>query len=182
MMVTGSLQKQSQHKTDNFQPEVFFMRIKTSIFLVCCVMVFQGGITAAAADSRSDQEMEKLLGLWTVVSYEDGVQKNPWEQAENQTPPVIVFQKDRFLFKHEDNVLRVGEMQLNPSASPSRMTVEIVQGLDQGAKLHGIYELEGDRFKFCLAESGNPLPSDFVAGKGLPYILGVLTRAENMEQ
>ncbi len=153
------------------------MRVKKIVLLVCGFMAFQGFFIFPEAYSRSQSDVEKLIGVWSFVSYEEDGVENPWGEQDVEVAPVITFDKDRFVVRQGDNVRMIGSFQLKPSLSQSQLFVEIRVGVYEGTKMHGIYELQENRMKFCMGPLDKPRPSEFSVYEGSQYIMGVLNRS-----
>ncbi len=153
------------------------MRVKKIVLLVCGFMALQGFFIFLEAYSRSQSDVEKIIGVWSFVSYEEDGVENPWGEQDMEAAPIITFAKDRFVVRQGDNVRMIGSYQLKPSASPSQIFVEIRVGVYEGAKMHGIYELQENTMKFCMGPQDKPRPSEFTVFGGSQYIMGVITRS-----
>jgi uncharacterized protein (TIGR03067 family) len=56
---------------------------------------------------------------------------------------------------------------IDPTKKPKTIDYVMLAGLTKGKKQLGIYELDGDRVKFCFAAPGQERPSAFKGGSGI---------------
>jgi uncharacterized protein (TIGR03067 family) len=120
----------------------------------------------AAADSPKDEaakkDLEAMQGDWAPASY--AIDGKPVPAADlakiklNVKGNVSTFTKDK-----ETNH---GTYVLDPTKKPKTIDVDITDGPDKGKKLLGIYTLEPDQWRVCLAEVGGARPTEFKAAKG----------------
>jgi uncharacterized protein (TIGR03067 family) len=112
--------------------------------MFCRALVFAWLISAlnVAADDRDDvikKEIAKFQGEWVIAGDESAVLKIKGDEYEFSKP----------------NYLEKGKQTLRPQAKPAEIDVEIKEGDGVGKKQLGIYEIEGDRLKFCFAPAGS---------------------------
>jgi len=99
-------------------------------------------VAGLCADEKSDaikKEIAKFQGEWRMVGDESAVLKIKGDDYELS----------------KTNYLEKGRQTLHPQAKPAEVDVEIKEGDDAGKKQLGIYEIEGDRLKFCFAPAGS---------------------------
>jgi uncharacterized protein (TIGR03067 family) len=61
-----------------------------------------------------------------------------------------------------------GTYQIDPTKKPQTIDFTPLKGgraEAQGKPQLGIYELDGDTFRYCVAYSGNPRPTEFTTNK-----------------
>jgi uncharacterized protein (TIGR03067 family) len=113
--------------------------------------------TASAGAARPDDDKELLKGTWTVAkSVEDG---KPNKETANAK---FTFKEDRLLLK------LAGEMRameatfvLDPSKKPKHIDISTKDG-DTTLTAVGIYELDGDKLRLCVAGPDGPgRPTEF---------------------
>ena len=130
-------------------------------FLVAVAALAAFGFALAAPipkekDKPKPKDEDAIQGTWQLDTLDAG----------GVAPPPVELQKIRFNFK--DGGLEVthdmmprdkkGTYRLDPTAKPK--TIDLVEGNGQTAL--GIYELDGDTFKICLAEGQNAArPTEF---------------------
>ena len=69
-----------------------------------------------------------------------------------------------------------GVLSLNSSVTPNQLDMKFDAGPEKGNTNLGIYELDGDSWKLCLATRGKVRPSTFSAGAGSGFVFEMLTR------
>jgi uncharacterized protein (TIGR03067 family) len=67
---------------------------------------------------------------------------------------------------------------IDPTRKPKAIDFVGLEGPATGQKLHGIYELDGDTVRFCLAPADKDRPTDFTAKEGSGRMLSVWKRAK----
>jgi uncharacterized protein (TIGR03067 family) len=111
-------------------------------------------LVARADAPKSD--LQKLEGTWVMVSGESEGRKLSEEELKGSS---LVIEGNKYTVKLGENPLK-GTLKLNPTKTPKTIDSTSVDG-----ETHlGIYELKGDLFKVCLAQSGKERPRDFNSG------------------
>ncbi|MFL5296465.1 MAG: TIGR03067 domain-containing protein [Phenylobacterium sp.] len=118
------------------------------------------------------EDLERLQGEWRVIGLEiDG----------GAIPPAMVaaarirLNGDRFVSSGMGADYE-GVLSLDPAAEPKRFTLTFQAGPEAGRANHGLYELEGDRWRFCLDMTGGPAPDGFATTPGSGRALQTLER------
>jgi uncharacterized protein (TIGR03067 family) len=128
---------------------------------------------AAAADAKADavqKELAKFQGTWQLLSAETDGKKAPDERVQKIK---VVIRGDRHTVHFGDQVLaKEVRFQLDPSREPK--TVDDL--LEDGRVIRGIYALEGDRLRSCVANPGKERPTQFTAKAGSGHTLRVFRR------
>jgi uncharacterized protein (TIGR03067 family) len=152
------------------------MRISL-VTLFCALGPVVSGGTGTRADDKVDLEKEfkKFQGIWTFESVEAGGKKAPADQLKGAT---ITFAADKFTVKKGDEVIQVGTQKLDPSRSPKTIDVRMTEGLNKGAVMLGIYEIDGDTLKVCFDEEGKQRPTEFKSPAGSATFVNVHKRAK----
>jgi len=137
--------------------------MKLSVFFValCTGLCF-------AADAKEDaaKDKEKLQGTWQVVGGE--------EQGEKIADAKLKMADMRFIIdgdKIRKEKGKGGTFKLDPTKKPKEIDLS-----DDKETVKGIYSLDGDTLKFCVASAGNDRPTDFTTKKGDGRGLFVLKR------
>jgi uncharacterized protein (TIGR03067 family) len=126
-------------------------------------------LLAALGGSASADEPPKLDGRWKVVSVElAGMSVPGLEVAE------LVLTGGKKVFTLPDGRVEKGTYRLQAGKQPREIdaTTEGREGTEPG-----IYAVEGDTLKLCLATRGGPRPREFATKQGSDHILIVLRRA-----
>jgi len=71
-----------------------------------------------------------------------------------------------------------GTISLDAGKSPKEVDTKFSEGPIAGKTSLGIYELDGDTLKSCVAEPGDPRPKTFASRRGTRLMLVVYKRAQ----
>jgi len=71
-----------------------------------------------------------------------------------------------------------GILEVDSTAEPKHVRMKFTEGPEKGNTNNGIYELEGDRWKICLAITGGPAPAEFATSAGSGRALETLDRVK----
>jgi len=119
-----------------------------------------------------DSELEKLQGAWSIIFLE----------VEGMTPAPSVYagatievNGNRFTTRAMGAVYE-GTLEMNAEVVPNEFRMKFTAGPEKGNTNNGIYELEGDRWKFCLNMKGGPAPTEFATSPGSGLALETLNR------
>lgn len=69
-----------------------------------------------------------------------------------------------------------GTYRLDPSRNPKHMDASGTAGQSRGKSYLGIYALEGDTLKWCVANPGRPRPTEFLTNPNVGQFLMILKR------
>jgi RNA polymerase sigma-70 factor (ECF subfamily) len=126
--------------------------------------LFAYGVLAAgertAQKGKSDQE--RLQGTWALVSEERGGKLV--EPPEGVKGATLTFQGDRVSFKQKGGG-HEASFKVDPTRTPKEIDLTVAQ--DGKPAVHkGLYALEGDTLKLCLAHPPQPRPTAFASAAG----------------
>jgi uncharacterized protein (TIGR03067 family) len=137
------------------------------------VLVLGVGLAAEApAEDAAKKEYTRFEGTWKIVSVEVEGAKQEEGLLKNAR---IILKGDKFTFKQGD-MSTPGTFKVDVTTKPRTIDVTFTGGPDKGQTLHGIYELDGDTYKVCLAMPGKDRPKEFVSKPGSGHVLEVLKR------
>ena len=147
------------------------------VTLFCALGLAVSGGTGTRADDKADvdKELKKFHGVWTFASVEAGGKKAPADDLKGLT---VTFAGDKYTVKKGDEVIQVGTQKLDPSKSPKTIDVKLIEGLNKGAVMLGIYEINGDTLKVCFDESGKKRPTEFQSPAGSATFVNVHKRVK----
>jgi uncharacterized protein (TIGR03067 family) len=103
--------------------------------------------------SRSEaekKELEKVTGTWVQAG-----ENVPPENAKAR----LIYEGREFVGRHGDKVLFRGSVRLDPTQNPKAIDLTLDTGPNKGKISLGVYELEGDSYRGCLAEPGKARPT-----------------------
>jgi uncharacterized protein (TIGR03067 family) len=152
------------------------MRIALVTLLGALVLTASGG-TGARADDKAEveKELKKFQGTWTFESSEAGGKGLPAGELKGL---VLTFEGDKHTVKKGLEVIQVGTQKLDPSQSPKAIDVTMTEGLNKGAVMLGIYEIDGDTLRVCFDEKGKKRPTEFKSPAGSETFVNVHKRAK----
>jgi uncharacterized protein (TIGR03067 family) len=149
------------------------MRLPLQMLLISAALVL------IAADDPKDvakKDMDKMQGVWDVVSIEIGAEKAPPEELK------------KFRLTIKDNKMshqgsKEGETEeatylLGAGKDPKEIDVTPTKGPDAGKVLLGIYSIDGDNLKLCLNHAGLERPKKFESPKDTKVGLIILKRGK----
>jgi uncharacterized protein (TIGR03067 family) len=120
------------------------------------------------------QDLDLLQGSWTVTALEADGQEVP---ASMLADARIAVKGNRFTSTGMGAVYQ-GTLELNASTSPRQIDMKFDAGPEKGNTNPGIYELDGDTWKICLATRGAVRPSSFASTPGSGFAVETLTRGD----
>jgi uncharacterized protein (TIGR03067 family) len=133
---------------------------------------------ACPAPSRADdgkKDAEQIRGQWAAVGTLDADGKVKEIPEDDPRYFTFEFGADKLAVKRKKQTIE-GTYKLDPSRNPKE--IDVVRKLrGEDALFKGIYALEGDRLKFCLAGTGNDRPKEFKPGEGIEFAV-VLKRVK----
>jgi uncharacterized protein (TIGR03067 family) len=115
------------------------------------------------------QDLERLQGTWNVVSMEMDGQKMSGGGAR------IVVRGNRFTAIAMGATYE-GTVAVHPATAPRSFDLRFEEGPEKGNTNFGIYELDGDTWRVCLATRGSERPKEFAAPPGTGIALETLQR------
>ena len=118
-----------------------------------------GSVGADAKEDPVKAELQRLQGTWQLVTVE----------AEGKAPSEDLIKTIRVVISGSTHTVHVGDQvpakdipfTIDPSKSPKEST----DTLPDGTTIKGIYELDGDTLKSCVAPPSKDRPAKF-EGKG----------------
>jgi uncharacterized protein (TIGR03067 family) len=151
--------------------------MKTACFLALSL----GALVTAKnleQDDPSKADCDKLQGTWlTVTLVNDGK-----TVVDEKTPPKagpttkLVYDANKWLIKVGDKTVASGVFKIDSTKKPKEIDILDDSGVKNDKTKLGIFELDGDTYKFCLAPAGKPRPSEFTSKAGSGHSLGVSKR------
>jgi uncharacterized protein (TIGR03067 family) len=134
---------------------------------------------AADGDANAEavaKDLQVLKGAWRMNSKE--VDGRKFSDKEIKDVIGTIDESGGVLVRRGDKVLGEGTVKLDPTKKPKTIDVAFTEGEHKGKTALGIYEIEGDTFRVCLARpgSGDGRPAEFFAKAGSGRILVVYQR------
>ena len=116
--------------------------------------------------------LAQLQGTWRVVSLE----------VDGAPIPSAAFSQARIVVDGDSFVSRgmgadyAGEVRVDDAPAPAKFTLTFKTGPEAGNTNHGIYEVNGDRWRMCLQMTGAAAPQAFATTPGSGCALQTLER------
>jgi uncharacterized protein (TIGR03067 family) len=115
-------------------------------------------------------DLDLLHGTWTVGELEvDG-------QSASVPPDARVVIKGSRFSSLGMGAVYEGTLELDASAKPARIDMKFDKGPEKGNTNLGIYQLDGDSWKLCLATRGTVRPATFASAPGSGIAVETLVR------
>jgi uncharacterized protein (TIGR03067 family) len=121
-------------------------------------------------------DRDTIQGRWKPVSIERGG-KPIASRAEPNDKLALVIEGDRYDWTGGD-VPVGGTYTLDPSKTPKQIDLTPNGGPNRGSTLKGIYQIEGDTLKLCLAGPGEGRASEFTSKAGSRHSFYIMRRVE----
>ena len=143
-----------------------------------------GSVTAVAALLLSapeppvaDPDRAASTGLWRVVAVE--VNGRPVDDEITAMLAVVYAADGRWRVLFKSIPVAEGTSSNDPTTTPKSFVMQTVgpsDGSRSGDRYVGIYELRGDRRRFCFVPADRPRPGEFTSSRGSGRILVTLER------
>jgi uncharacterized protein (TIGR03067 family) len=121
--------------------------------------------------------MSQLEGEWSIVSSEIDGQALPHEGLKDNSTKMVVKERETTVTLGAVVLLKA-KITVDPSKKPKRIDYTIIDGGPKGKTQLGIYELDGDTVKLCIAWPGMDRPVDFRTQEGDGRTLDVWKRVK----
>jgi uncharacterized protein (TIGR03067 family) len=119
-----------------------------------------------------EKDFERFEGTWKFVFLEMGGMQMPESSFKGAR---LILKGNQFTLK-EATVTYGGTFKLGLAGKVKTIDVTFTSGPETGKTTQGIYELEGDVYKVCMALVGKPRPTEFVSKPGSGHVLEILHR------
>jgi uncharacterized protein (TIGR03067 family) len=129
--------------------------------------------TAANGQDAVKKDWDALQGTWQLVSAETDGKKSPEEQVK-KIQVVIKGEKHTVYFDGKPVVKEVS-FKIDPTKKPK----QVDDTLADGRMIHGIYEVDGDTLRTCVAPIGKDRPTEFASKPGSGHTLRVFKREKS---
>jgi uncharacterized protein (TIGR03067 family) len=134
-------------------------------------LVLAAGLLVAADLPKADTpkedaakaDLKKMQGPWRLVSGERNGQKMTEEDVKGTQR---TFTDDKFEAKRNGVSIIKGTVKLDPAQKPKAIDVTVAAPDGTDVTLRGIYEIDGDDMKTCLAQPDDDRPKEFSSKEG----------------
>jgi uncharacterized protein (TIGR03067 family) len=127
---------------------------------------------ARPADDAAEAELKKFQGTWQLISAKTDGKKMDKETAAKIR--VVIAGAKHTVFLDGKAIAKEVAFALDPSRKPK----EVTDTLPNGKQIKGIYELDGDTLKSCVAPVGKDRPKEFSGEEGTGNTLRVFERVK----
>ena len=148
---------------------------------LCYVILTIGAlmtISGAGEGDPSKGDLDKLRGSWLTVSLVNDGKTLVDDKAPPKEGPAtkLVYDGNTWMIKVGDKTVASGAFKINVTKMPREIDIMDESGMPNDKTKLGIYELDGDTYKYCLAPAGKPRPTEFMSKTGSGHTLGVSNR------
>jgi uncharacterized protein (TIGR03067 family) len=152
---------------------------------VLAIVSLFAGVRSQAADGNANEEavakeFQAFKGCWRMSSKEEDGTKLSEEEIKDFL--LTSDGSDRFLVRRGDAVFAEAVAQLDPTKKPRAIDLSFTRGERKGKTLLGIYKIEGDTFRVCVARPGDERPAEFSARAGSGRILIIYKRDKVVQE
>jgi uncharacterized protein (TIGR03067 family) len=148
---------------------------------VLAIVSLFAGVRSQAEDGNANQkavakELRAFKGTWRLSSKEEDGKKFSEEEIKE-----VIGTSDglgKFSVRRGDKLVGEGSIKLDPAKKPKTIDVTYTEGERKGKTALGIYEIESDTFRVCVARPGDERPAEFSAKAGSGRTLIVYKRAK----
>jgi uncharacterized protein (TIGR03067 family) len=128
---------------------------------VAVVFMVAGWFYCAEPPDAVKQELAKLEGEWSMESGEANGQALPPDLVKTGKRAV---KGDETTVSIGDRVYMKAKFTIDPGKKPKQIDYTVTnEGPNKGKTVKGIYELDGDKVKFCFGGPDKDRPTDFSA-------------------
>jgi len=127
------------------------------------------GVRSQAADGDAKEvavakDLQAFKGTWRLSSKEEDGKKFSEEEIKDVIGTIDG--SGKVSVRRGDKVINEGTVKLDPTRKPKPIDVIFTGGERKGQAVLGIYEIEGDAFRVCVAHPGDERPAEFSAKAG----------------
>ncbi len=144
------------------------------VLVFLCVAVPLRTVTAQQTQPADSSQKTEFEGTWLIVSIDaDGERLSYLANANNK----MVF-RGRLIISKSQAFETASATIENVDASKRPKTLDMLPANEEDKTkiMLGIYRLDGDSLKICLAPAGKPRPTVFESNAGTGHVLQILKR------
>jgi uncharacterized protein (TIGR03067 family) len=142
----------------------------------CVVMVTGLILVGLARGGDAKKDLDALQGTWRIDSIQESFGKAPPEDSVKEF--VVTVKDDVMKVSHKGAAGPVFKLKLDPTKSPKTIDFMHSEGPDKGKTEPGIYEIEGDTFRYCVTDIGKERPTQIATKEGTKNSVFVLKRVK----
>ena len=146
---------------------------------VLAIVSLFAAVWSQAADGKAKEEAvaKDLLafkGTWRMNSKE--VDGKKFSEEEIKDVIATTDGSGRCWVRRGDKLIGEGTAKFDPTTKPKTIDITFTEGEHKGKTCLGIYEIDGDTLRVCVARPGDERPADLSAKAGSGHILVVYQR------
>lgn len=127
-----------------------------------------------AKDEAIKMDRQQLAGTWRIMSLEVNGNQAKEEDAKKLT--VVNGSDNTWALFSEGKEIGKGTNDLDPTTTPKKIDLTVMESDGQTKVYPGIYELGDQTRKLCFAPAGKDRPTEFTTTPGSEHILVVFER------
>jgi uncharacterized protein (TIGR03067 family) len=146
---------------------------------ICLSGQSSGILAESPREEIIKKELEKFQGTWRVIAVEENGQKVP-EDKLRETVATVEIKGNKHTLRYPGKTLGPVTIKIEPTIKPEHYDMTIPEGAENGPNagktLQGIYELEGDTWKYCQDKTGKGRPTEFSGKAGSGWVLVIMKK------
>jgi uncharacterized protein (TIGR03067 family) len=140
---------------------------KYAVLVLATISLF-GALRSLSADDQAKEqavakELQAFQGTWRLDYKEEDGKKFSADEIKDIFGNIDG--SGKVVVRRDGKVIGAGTIKLDPTKSPKAIDVTFTEGKNKGITATGIYEIEGDAFRVCIALGGER-PEEFSANSG----------------
>jgi uncharacterized protein (TIGR03067 family) len=143
------------------------VRPRTTLLLAACLLI------AAAPDDAARKDLERMQGDWQCTGLTVDGFRVPDDDAQAY---FRTNRGDRYAVTRYEKPAGKGTIRLDATKSPRQIDATPDGPAAKKGPLMGIYEIDGDTMRICVATAGKERPREFASRQGSGHYLWVWTR------
>jgi uncharacterized protein (TIGR03067 family) len=148
---------------------------------LCWFILTTGALIAADGAGKGEPskgDLDRLRGTWLTVSLVNDGKTLVDEKVPAKEGPTtkLVYDGNTWMIKVGKKTVASGAFKIDATTMPREIDIMDETGVKNDKTKLGIYELDGDTYKYCLAPAGKPRPTEFTSKAGSGHSLGVSKR------
>ena len=148
------------------------------VAVLVIISLFAGIRSQSAAGDANEKGVAKDLqtfkGTWRLSSKEEDGKKFSEEEIKDVIGTIDG--SGKVSVRRGDKVINEATVKLDPTKKPKTIDVTFIGGERKGQMVLGIYEIEGNAFRLCVARPRHERPAEFSAKAGSGRTLIVYKR------
>jgi uncharacterized protein (TIGR03067 family) len=148
---------------------------------VCAFILTAGALLGAdgpSTDDPSKGDTDRLRGTWLTVSLVNDGKTLVDEKTSPKDGPAtkLVYEGTKWMVRVGDKTVASGVFKIDATKIPKEIDILDESGTKNDKTKLGIYELDGDPYRYCLSPAGKPRPKEFTSKAGSGDSLGMMKR------